>query len=65
MRTTDAAIRAVSQRLRLLAVKPWGPAGGGCTVLGWNLLDGWLASFYPLSFEGLRVIGSRWVTSFS
>ncbi len=57
---TDAAIRAINEvKLNHYLMKPWDPPEQNLYPVIDDLLDDWLASFRP-SFEGLRVLGTRW-----
>lgn len=57
---TEAAIRAINDvQLDLYLMKPWDPPEDHLYPVLDDLLDDWLASYFP-PFEGLRVIGHRW-----
>ena len=57
---TEAAISAINKaRLHHFFLKPWDPPSENLYPVIDDLLSDWLASFRP-SFEGLRVLGTRW-----
>ncbi len=57
---TEAAIRAINEvRLDHYLLKPWDPPEQNLYPVLDDLLEDWQASFRP-SFEGLRVLGTRW-----
>ncbi|PSB35428.1 response regulator [Chlorogloea sp. CCALA 695] len=57
---TDAAIRAInSTQIDYYLMKPWDPPEEKLFPVLNDLLDDWLANFYP-PFEGIRIIGNRW-----
>lgn len=57
---TDAAISAINKaKLHHYFLKPWDPPSENLYPVLDDLLSDWLASFRP-SFEGLRVLGTRW-----
>lgn len=57
---TDAAIRAINQiKLHHYLLKPWDPPEQNLYPVLDDLLEEWRAAFRP-SFEGLRVLGTRW-----
>lgn len=58
---TDAAIRAINKvKIDHYILKPWDPPQDNLYPVLNDLLNDWLASFHP-PFEGIRVIGSRWL----
>ena len=58
---TDAAIQAINKvKIDHYLLKPWDPPEESLYPVLNDLLDDWLASFHP-PFEGIRVIGSRWL----
>jgi thioredoxin reductase (NADPH) len=59
---TDAAIQAINRaNIDHYLLKPWDPPEENFYPVLNDLLDDWLASFHP-PFEGIRVIGSRWLS---
>ncbi|MCW5313513.1 FAD-dependent oxidoreductase [Nostoc sp. KVJ3] len=57
---TDAAIKSInSARIDYYLLKPWNPPEERLYPVLDDLLDDWLAGFYP-PFTGIRVIGNRW-----
>jgi thioredoxin reductase (NADPH) len=57
---TEAAIRAINQvQLNHYLLKPWHPPEQNLYPVLDDLLDDWYASYRP-TFEGVRVIGTRW-----
>ena len=57
---TEVAIRAINDvRLDYYLVKPWDPPEEHLYPALQDLLDDWLANFYP-PFEGVRLVGHRW-----
>ena len=57
---TDAAIKAINDvKLNHYLLKPWDPPEQNLYPVIDDLLDDWRADFRP-SFEGIRVIGTRW-----
>lgn len=57
---TDAAIKSInSAKIDYYLLKPWNPPEERLYPVLDDLLDDWLAGFYP-PFEGIRVIGNRW-----
>lgn len=57
---TDAIIRAINQiKLNHYLLKPWDPPEQNLYPVLDDLLEEWRAAFRP-SFEGLRVLGTRW-----
>ena len=57
---TDAAISAINKvKIHHFFLKPWDPPAENLYPVIDDLLSDWLASFRP-SFEGLRVLGTRW-----
>jgi thioredoxin reductase (NADPH) len=57
---TDAAIRATNEvKLHYYLLKPWDPPGQNLYPVLDDLLEDWKASYRP-SFEGIRVLGTRW-----
>ena len=58
---TEAAIRAInSARIHYYLNKPWDPPEEKLYPVVSDLLDDWKAGYRP-PFEGLRVIGHRWL----
>jgi thioredoxin reductase (NADPH) len=58
---TEAAIRAInSARIHYYLNKPWDPPEEKLYPVVTDLLEDWQAGFRP-PFEGLRVIGHRWL----
>jgi thioredoxin reductase (NADPH) len=58
---TEAAIRAInSARIHYYLNKPWDPPEEKLYPVVTDLLDDWKAGYRP-PFEGLRVIGHRWL----
>jgi thioredoxin reductase (NADPH) len=58
---TEAAIRAInSARIHYYLNKPWDPPEEKLYPVVTDLLDDWKAGYRP-PFEGLRVIGHRWM----
>jgi thioredoxin reductase (NADPH) len=58
---TEAAIRAInSARIHYYLNKPWDPPEEKLYPVVTDLLEDWNAGYRP-SFEGLRVIGHRWL----
>src|SRR5580693_2017679 len=58
---TEAAIRAINTaRIHYYLNKPWDPPEEKLYPVVNDLLDDWQAGFLP-PFEGLRVIGHRWM----
>jgi thioredoxin reductase (NADPH) len=57
---TSAAITAINQaNINYFFMKPWDPPGEHLYPQLDDLLDDWRASYRP-SFEGIRVLGTRW-----
>ncbi len=57
---TEAAIRAINQvKIDYYLMKPWDPPEDKLYPVLNDLLDDWQAAFRP-SFDGVRVLGSRW-----
>jgi thioredoxin reductase (NADPH) len=57
---TEAAIRAINQvKLNHYLLKPWDPPDQNLYPVLDDLIEEWRAAFPP-SFEGLRVMGTRW-----
>lgn len=57
---TNAAISAInSANIDYYLTKPWDPPEEQLYPVLNDLLDDWLAGYYP-SFEGVRVVGHRW-----
>jgi thioredoxin reductase (NADPH) len=57
---TNAAIAAINQaNINYFFMKPWDPPGEHLYPQLDDLLDDWRASYKP-SFEGIRVLGTRW-----
>jgi thioredoxin reductase (NADPH) len=57
---TDAAIRAINEvHLDHYLLKPWDPPAEKLYPVLDDLLEDWQASYRP-SFEGIRVLGTRW-----
>jgi thioredoxin reductase (NADPH) len=57
---TDAAIRAINEvKLHYYLLKPWDPPEQNLYPVLDDLLEDWKASYRP-SFEGIRVLGTRW-----
>jgi thioredoxin reductase (NADPH) len=57
---TEAAIKAINEvHLNHYLLKPWHPPEQHLYPILDDLLDDWLASYRP-SFEGVRVLGTRW-----
>jgi thioredoxin reductase (NADPH) len=57
---TDAAIRAINDvRLNHYLLKPWDPPESNLYPVVDDLLTDWQENYRP-SFEGIRVLGSRW-----
>jgi thioredoxin reductase (NADPH) len=57
---TDAAIRAINEvKLHYYLLKPWDPPAQNLYPVLDDLLEDWKASYRP-SFEGIRVLGTRW-----
>src|SRR5215472_11909606 len=57
---TDAAISAINKaKLDHFFLKPWDPPSENLYPGLDELLSDWRASFHP-SFEGMRVLGTRW-----
>jgi thioredoxin reductase (NADPH) len=57
---TDAAIRAINDvQIDHYLLKPWDPPEERLFPVVDDVLDDWLATYYP-PFEGLRLIGHRW-----
>lgn len=58
---TDAAIRAINEvKLDHYLMKPWHPPEDLLYPVLDDLLDDWRANYQPV-FEGVRVIGHRWL----
>lgn len=58
---TDAAIRAINAaKIHYYLTKPWDPPEERLYAVLDDLLEAWIQNFRP-PFEGLRVIGSRWL----
>jgi thioredoxin reductase (NADPH) len=58
---TEAAIRAInSARIHYYLNKPWDPPEEKLYPVVTDLLDDWKAGYRP-PFEGLRVVGHRWL----
>jgi thioredoxin reductase (NADPH) len=58
---TDAAIRAINAaKIHYYLTKPWDPPEERLYAVLDDLLEAWYENFRP-PFEGLRVIGSRWL----
>jgi thioredoxin reductase (NADPH) len=56
----DAAIAAINEiRLDHYVLKPWDPPEERLYPILDELLDDWEAGYHP-SFEGIRLVGSRW-----
>ncbi len=57
---TSAAISAINQaNIHYFFLKPWDPPAEHLYPQLDDLLDDWQASYHP-SFEGIRVLGTRW-----
>jgi thioredoxin reductase (NADPH) len=57
---TEAAIRAINQvKLHHYLLKPWDPPDQNLYPVLDDLIEEWRAAFPP-SFDGLRVLGTRW-----
>jgi thioredoxin reductase (NADPH) len=57
---TDAAIRAINDaKIHHYLLKPWDPPEEHLYPVLDDLLDDWMGSYRP-SFEGIRVLGTRW-----
>lgn len=57
---TEVAIRAINQvKIHHYLMKPWDPPEEHLYPVVDDLLDDWQAGYRP-TFEGVRVIGSRW-----
>ncbi len=57
---TDAAIRAINDvKLHYYLLKPWDPPDQHLYPVLDDLLEDWKAAYRP-SFEGIRVLGTRW-----
>jgi len=57
---TNAAINAINQaNINFFFMKPWDPPAEHLYPQLDDLLDDWQASYRP-SFEGIRVLGTRW-----
>jgi thioredoxin reductase (NADPH) len=57
---TTAAISAINQaNINYFFMKPWDPPAEHLYPQLDDLLDDWQASYHP-SFEGIRVLGTRW-----
>jgi thioredoxin reductase (NADPH) len=60
---TDVAIRAINDvQIDHYLLKPWDPPEERLFPVVDDVLDDWLATYYP-PFEGVRVIGHRWSAS--
>lgn len=58
---TDAAIRAINAaKIHYYLTKPWDPPEERLYAVLDDLLESWKLSYRP-PFEGLRVVGSRWL----
>lgn len=57
---TNAAIGAINRaNIHYFFMKPWDPPSEHLYPALDDLLDDWLAEYHP-SFEGIRVLGTRW-----
>src|SRR5438270_13682458 len=57
---TNAAISAINDAgINYFFLKPWDPPSERLYPQLDDLLDDWIASYLP-SFEGIRVLGTRW-----
>jgi len=57
---TDVAIRAINEvQIDHYLLKPWDPPEERLYPVVDDVLDDWLATYFP-PFDGLRVIGHRW-----
>jgi thioredoxin reductase (NADPH) len=57
---TEAAIRAINDvQLHYYLMKPWSPPEERLYPVLDDVLDDWLAGYFP-PFEGIRMIGHRW-----
>lgn len=57
---TSVAIRAINDvRIDHYLLKPWDPPEERLYPVLDDVLEGWLATYYP-PFEGVRIVGHRW-----